>query len=142
MVEAQDGPSGCDDDEDLLPDVASSVGAVDVADRHGDGPPAGGDPDVVGEEGDVGHEAGLVEGGVIVDVAGVGRLEDLDLGVVGGEEDLGLAVAVEVGDEGRGQAVGLVLDGEVLVGEVVPGLAEGEVALVVEGEEDGEGGEQ
>jgi len=72
----------------------------------------------------------------------VGRLEDLDLGVVGGEEDLGLAVTVEVGDEGRGQAVGLVLDGEVLVGEVVPGLAEGEVALVVEGEEDGEGGEQ
>ena len=72
----------------------------------------------------------------------MGRLEDLDLGVVGGEEDLGLAVTVEVGDEGRGQAVGLVLDGEVLVGEVVPGLAEGEVALVVEGEEDGEGRQQ
>lgn len=72
----------------------------------------------------------------------MGRLEDLDLGVVGREEDLWLAVAVEVGDERWGQAVGLVLDGEVLVGEVVPGLPEGEVALVVEGEEDGEGGEQ
>lgn len=142
VVEAHDGPSGCDDDEDLLGDVGGPVGAVDVADGHGDGAPAGGDPDVVGEEGDVGHESGLVEGGVIVEVAGVGRLEDLDLGVVGGEEDLGLAVAVEVGDEGWGQAVGLVLDGEVLVGEVVPGLVEGEVALVVEGEEDGEGGEQ
>ena len=83
-----------------------------------------------------------MESGVIVGVAGVGRLEDLDLSVVGGEEDLGLAVTVEVGDEGRGQAVGLVLDGEVLVGEVVPGLAEGEVALVVEGEEDSEGRQQ
>ena len=83
-----------------------------------------------------------MESGVIMEVAGVGRLEDLDLSVVGGEEDLGLAVAVEVGDEGWGQAVGLVLDGEVLVGEVVPGLAEGEVALVVEGEEDSEGRQQ
>ena len=75
-----------------------------------------------------------MESGVIMEVAGVGRLEDLDLSVVGGEEDLGLAVTVEVGDEGRGQAVGLVLDGEVLVGEVVPGL--------VEGEENDEGDEQ
>lgn len=142
VVEAHDGPSGGDDDEDLLPGFAGPVGAVDVADGHGDGSPPRGEADVVGEEGDVGHDAGLVEGGVIAEVSGVGRLEDLDLGVVGGEEDLGLAVAVEVGDERRGQAVGLVLDGEVLVGEVVPGLPEGEVALMVEGEEDGEGGEE
>jgi hypothetical protein len=71
----------------------------------------------------------------------MGRLEDLDLGVVGGEEDLGLDIAAEVGDERRGQAVGLVLDREVLVDEVVPGLPEGEVAFVAKGE-DGEGDEQ
>ena len=40
VVEAHDRPSGCDDDEDLLPDVAGPVGAVDAADRHGDGSPA------------------------------------------------------------------------------------------------------
>jgi len=40
VVEAHDGPSGCDDDEDLLPDVAGPVGAVHGADRHGDGSPA------------------------------------------------------------------------------------------------------
>lgn len=34
------------------------------------------------------------------------------------------------------------LDGVVGIGEVVPGLAEGEVAVVLEREEDGEGGEE
>lgn len=42
VVEAHDGPSGGDDDEDLLPDFAGPVGAVDVADGHGDGSPPGG----------------------------------------------------------------------------------------------------
>jgi hypothetical protein len=138
VVEAHDGPAGGDDDEDLLPDVGVPVRAVEVADGHGYGSPARCDADVVGEEGDFGHDAGLVETRFIVQVAGVGRLEDLDLGFVCGEEDLRPAVAVEVGDEGRGEAVDLVLDGEVLVGEVVPGLTEEEVAVVVKGEEDGE----
>lgn len=142
VVEAHDSPARGDDDEDLLPDVGELVGAVDGADGHGDGAPTGGDADVGGEEGDLGHEACLVE---VIEAGGgpgVGGLEDLDLGVVGGEEDLGPAVAVEVGDEGRREAVGVVLDGVAVVGEMVPCLAEGEVALVLEGEEDGEGGEE
>lgn len=142
VVEAHDNPARGDDDEDLLPDVGELVGAVDGADGHGDGAPTGGDADVGGEEGDLGHEACLVE---VIEAGGgpgVGGLEDLDLGVVGGEEDLGPAVAVEVGDEGRREAVGVVRDGVAVVGEMVPCLAEGEVALVLEGEEDGEGGEE
>lgn len=142
VVEAHDGPAGGDDDEDLLVG-ACLVGAVDGADGHGDGAPARGDADVGGEEGDLGHEARLAE--VVEGGGGAVRgrgLQDLDGGVVGGEQDLGPAVAVEVGDERRRQAVGVVLDRVPVVREVVPGLPEGEVALVLEGEEDREGGEE
>ena len=134
VVEAHDGPSGGDDDEDLLVDVGPGlVGAVDGADGHGDGAPAGGDANVGREEGDLGHEARLaevVEGGGGV-VGGPRGLEDLDGGVVGWEQDLGPAVAVEVGNERRREAVGVVLDRVPVVREVVPRLPEREVALVL-----------
>jgi hypothetical protein len=58
-------------------------------------------------------------------------LEDLDGGLVGGEQDLGPAVAVEVGDERRREAVGVMLDRVPVVREVVPRLPEREVALVL-----------
>lgn len=98
VVEAHDGPSGGDDDEELLGGGGGvGVVAVDGANGHGDGAPPGGEANVGGEEGDISHEAGVVEGGIVGGGPGVG-LEDLDLGVVGGDEDLGFAVAVEVGD--------------------------------------------
>jgi hypothetical protein len=97
-IEAHDGPSGGDDDEELLGGGGGvGVVAVDGANGHGDGAPPGGEANVGGEEGDISHEAGVVEGGIVGGGPGVG-LEDLDLGVVGGDEDLGFAVAVEVGD--------------------------------------------
>lgn len=111
VVEAHDDPSGGDDDEDLLVDVGGLVGAVDGADGHGHRAPARGDANVGGEEGDLGHDARLAE--VVEGRGGVVRrrgLEDLDGGVVGGEQDLGPAIAVEVGDERRREAVGVVLD--------------------------------
>jgi hypothetical protein len=58
-------------------------------------------------------------------------LEDLDGGVVGGEQALGPAIAVEVGDERRREAVGVVLDRVPVVREVVPRLPEREIALVL-----------
>ena len=95
------------------------------------------------------------------------ELEDLHLGIVCGEQHLAAAIAVEVGDERRREAVHVVLDREPVVRQVVPRLLEREVTLVlsvVEGdgsarvpdrigeggrrradlerEEDGEGGEE
>lgn len=58
------------------------------------------------------------------------RETDLDFGVVSGDEDFLLAVAVEIGDDRRREALGFVLDG-VVVGEVHPCLTEGEVAFVL-----------
>ena len=58
------------------------------------------------------------------------RETDLDFGVVSGDEDFLLAVAVKIGDDRRREALGFVLDG-VVVGEVHPCLTEGEVAFVL-----------
>ena len=66
------------------------------------------------------------------------ELEDLHLGIVRGEQHLAAAVAVEVGDERRREAVHVVLDREPVVRQVVPRLPEREVALVLP-EEEGDG---
>ena len=66
------------------------------------------------------------------------ELEDLDLGVVHGEQHLAATVAVEVGEERRREAVHVVLDREPVVRQVVPRLPKREVALVLP-EEEGDG---
>ena len=102
---------------------------------------AGGDAHVGREQGDPGHDACLVEAveGGRGGQPGVGReLEDLDLGVVLGEQHLTAVVAVEVGKERGREAVHVVLDREPVIRQVVPRLPEREVALVLpEAEGDG-----